>query len=129
MKPTRLAVTSCVTAVLLSGQSLLADWPEWRGPKRDGTSTDKNLPATWSPAGDNLAWKAPYGGRSGPVVFGDRVYLNTVVGTGDSVQERLVALDANTGKLVWEQRLNVFHSDVPAHRTGWASPSVRRASW
>ena len=124
MKPTRLAVTSCVTAVLLSGQSLLADWPEWRGPKRDGTSTEKNLPASWSPAGDNLAWKAPYGGRSGPVVFGDRVYLNTVVGTGDSVQERLVALDANTGKLVWEQRLNVFHSDVPAHRTGWASPSV-----
>ena len=124
MKPTRLAVTSCVTAVLLSGQSLLADWPEWRGPKRDGTSTEKNLPASWSPAGDNLAWKAPYGGRSGPVVFGDRVYLHTVVGTGDSVQERLVALDANTGKLVWEQRLNVFHSDVPAHRTGWASPSV-----
>jgi outer membrane protein assembly factor BamB len=124
MKPTRLAVTSCVTAVLLSGQSLLADWPEWRGPKRDGTSTEKNLPASWAPAGDNLAWKVPYGGRSGPVVFGDRVYLHTGVGTGDSVQERLVALDANTGKLVWERRLNVFHSDVPAHRTGWASPSV-----
>ena len=124
MKPTRLAVTSCVTAVLLSGQGVLADWPEWRGARRDGTSTEKNLPAAWSPAGDNLAWKAPYGGRSGPVVFGDRVYLNTVVGTGDSVQERLVALDANTGKLVWEQRFNVFHSDVPAHRSGWAAPSV-----
>lgn len=124
MKPTRLAVTSCVTAVLLSGQGLLADWPEWRGPKRDGTSTEKNLPASWSPAGDNLAWKAPYGGRSGPVVIGDRLYLQTVVGTGDSVQERLVALDANTGTLVWEQRFNVFHSDVPAHRSGWAAPSV-----
>lgn len=128
MKPTRLAVTSCVTAVLLSGQGLLADWPEWRGPKRDGTSTEKNLPASWSPAGDNLAWKAPYGGRSGPVVLGDRVYLNTVVGTGDTVQERVVALDANTGKLIWEHRFNVFHSDVPAHRGGWASPSVDPAS-
>ena len=124
MKPTRLAVTSCVTAVLLSGQGVLADWPEWRGARRDGTSTEKNLPAAWSPAGDNLAWKAPYGGRSGPVVFGDRVYLQTAIGTGDSVQERLVALDANTGKLVWEQRFNVFHSDVPAHRSGWAAPSV-----
>ena len=50
------------------------------------------------------------------------------MGTGDSVQERLVALDANTGKLVWEQRLNVFHSDVPAHRGGWASPSVDPAT-
>ena len=128
MKPTRLAVTSCVTAVLLGGQALLADWPEWRGPKRDGTSTEKNLPTTWSPAGDNLAWKAPYGGRSGPAVFGDRVYLNTSVGTGDTVQERVVALDANTGKLIWEHRFNVFHSDVPAHRGGWASPSVDLAS-
>ncbi|MBK5297420.1 MAG: PQQ-binding-like beta-propeller repeat protein, partial [Vicinamibacteria bacterium] len=117
-----------MTAVLLGGQALLADWPEWRGPKRDGTSTEKNLPASWSPAGDNLAWKAPYGGRSGPVVFGDRVYLNTSVGTGDTVQERVVALDANTGKLIWEHRFNVFHSDVPAHRGGWASPSVDPAS-
>ena len=56
------------------------------------------------------------------------MYLHTGVGTGDSVQERLVALDANTGKLVWEQRFNVFHSDVPAHRTGWASPSVDPAT-
>jgi outer membrane protein assembly factor BamB len=128
MKPTRFAVTSCVTAILLSGPALLADWPEWRGPKRDGTSPEKNLPASWSPAGDNLAWKAPYGSRSGPVVFGDRVYLHTGVGTGDSVQERVVALDANTGKLLWERRLNVYHSDVPGHRTGWASPSVDPAS-
>lgn len=128
MKPTRFAVTSCVTAILLSGPALLANWPEWRGPKRDGTSPEKNLPASWSPAGENLAWKAPYGSRSGPVVFGDRVYLHTGVGTGDSVQERVVALDANTGTLLWERRLNVFHSDVPGHRTGWASPSVDPAS-
>ena len=128
MKPTRFAVTSCVMAVLLAGQTLGADWPEWRGPKRDGRSAETGLPASWSPAGDNLAWKAPYGGRSGPVVFGDRVYLNTGVGTGDSVQERVVALDANTGKLIWERRLNVYHSDVPAHRVGWASPSVDTAS-
>ena len=128
MKPTRFAVTSCVTAILLSGPALLADWPEWRGPKRDGTSPEKNLPVSWSPAGENLAWKAPYGSRSGPVAFGDRVYLHTGVGTGDSVQERVVALDANTGKLLWERRLNVYHSDVPGHRTGWASPSVDPAS-
>ena len=128
MKPTSLAVTSCVTAMLLTGPTVLADWPEWRGPKRDGTSTEKNLPATWSPAGDNLAWKAPYGSRSGPVVFGDRVYLHTAVGTGDTSQERLVALDANTGKLIWEERFNVFHSDVPTHRGGWASPAVDTGS-
>ena len=124
MKPSRLLVTSGVTAVLLSVQTLSADWPEWRGPSRDGTTTEHGLPSAWSPAGDNLAWKAPYGSRSGPVVLGDRVYLHTGVGTGDSVQERLVSLDANTGKLLWERRFNVYHSDVPAHRIGWASPAV-----
>lgn len=128
MNQVRFAVTSCVTALLLGGSTLLADWPEWRGPARDGTSTERNLPVSWSTAGDNLAWKAPYGGRSGPVVFGDRVYLYTGVGAGDEAQERLVALDANTGARIWEQRFNVFHSDVPAHRTGWASPSVDPAS-
>ncbi len=124
MKPSRLLVTSGVTAVLLSVQTLSADWPEWRGPKRDGTSVEHGLPSAWSPGGDNLAWKAPYGSRSGPVVLGDRLYLHTGVGNGDSVQERLLSLDANSGKLVWERRFNVYHSDVPAHRIGWASPAV-----
>lgn len=120
----RLAVTSCVMAVLLAGAALHADWPEWRGPNRDGTAAATNLPESWSPDGDNLAWRAPYGGRSGPVVFGDRVYLYAAVGRDDEAQERLVALDANTGKLLWERRFNVFLSDVPAHRAGWASPAV-----
>ena len=35
------------------------DWAEWRGPNRDGVSTEKNLPVKWSPTGDNLAWRAP----------------------------------------------------------------------
>ena len=116
-------VAASVCAVAASA-ALVADWTEWRGPARNGTSEEKNLPASWSTAGDNLAWRAPYGGRSGPVVFGNRVYLQTGVGAGDTAQERLVALDANTGQLVWERRFNVYLSDVPAHRAGWASPSV-----
>src|SRR5215216_6639935 len=91
-----LAGTSCVLVVMAVGP-VLAQWPEWRGPNRDGISTERNLPTSWSPAGENLAWRAPYGGRSGPVVFGDRLYLQTAVGTGDTAQERVVALDANTG--------------------------------
>ena len=114
--------------VLLAGGIALADWPGWRGPARDGTSTETNLPERWSPSGENLAWRAPIGSRSGPVVFGDRVYLQTAVGSGDTAQERVVALDANTGKLVWERRFNLFHSDVPAHRAGWASPTVDPAT-
>src|SRR5215218_9403352 len=99
-----------------------SDWAEWRGPNRDGISTEKNLPVKWSPGGENLAWKAPYGGRSTPVVVGDRVYLQNSAGQGETLQERIVCLNADTGKLLWEHRFNIYLSDVPPHRVGWASP-------
>lgn len=104
--------------------SLIAasDWAEWRGPGRDGVSTEKNLPVKWSPTGENLAWKAPYGGRSAPIVMGDRVYLQNSAGRGETLQERVLCFDADTGKLLWEHRFNIYLSDVPPHRVGWASP-------
>ena len=51
------------------------DWPDWRGPNRDGTSLETGLIATWSPDGENLAWRVPYGGRSGPIVNNGHVYI------------------------------------------------------
>jgi len=99
-----------------------ADWAEWRGPARDGISLEKGLPTSWSPSGQNLAWKVPYGGRSAPIVMNGRVYLQNAAGKGAEEQERLMCFDADTGKLLWEHRFNVFLSDVPAHRVGWASP-------
>ena len=101
---------------------VLGDWAEWRGPNRDGVSTEKNLPVKWSPAGENLAWRAPYGGRSAPIVMGDRVYLQNSAGQGESLQERVLCFNADTGKLLWEHRFNIYLSDVPPHRVGWASP-------
>ena len=102
--------------------ALANDWAEWRGPARDGISTEKNLPEKWSPTGENLAWKAPYGGRSAPIVMGDHVYLQNTAGQGETLQERIMCFNADTGKLLWEHRFNVYLSDVPPHRVGWASP-------
>jgi outer membrane protein assembly factor BamB len=101
-----------------------ADWPDWRGPARTGVSAETGLPTTWSPSGQNLAWKAPYGGRSAPVVFGDRLYLQNTSGEGAMMQERLMCFHADTGKLLWEHTYNLFTSDVPPHRIAWASPVV-----
>ena len=108
----------CLVATVVAA----SDWAEWRGPARDGVSNEKNLPAKWSPAGDNLAWKAPYGGRSAPIVMGDRVYLQNPAGQGETLQERVMCFNADTGKLLWEHRFNIYLSDVPPHRIGWASP-------
>jgi outer membrane protein assembly factor BamB len=125
-----LAVAIAAVAFALPAQA--SDWPEWRGPARDGASDEKNLPSRWSPAGEGLAWKAPYGSRSAPVVFGNRLYLwNPSVDPVKEMaktQERLLALDADTGKLVWERTFNVLHTDVPTHRVAWASPSVDPAT-
>jgi outer membrane protein assembly factor BamB len=100
-----------------------SDWAEWRGPARDGISLEKGLPVKWSPGGDNLGWKAPYGGRSAPIVLNNRVYLQNTAGKGEAEQERVMCFDANTGKLLWEHRFNIYLSDVPPHRVGWASPA------
>lgn len=106
----------------LISPALAGDWSEWRGPARDGISPETGLPVKWAPGGDNLAWKVPYGGRSTPIVMGDRVYLQNIAGKGATEQERLMCFNADTGKLLWEHRFNVFLSDVPPHRVGWASP-------
>ncbi len=91
---------------------------------RDGISAEKGLLEKWSLNGEGLAWSAPFGARSSPVILGDHLYLLNTFTKGDAVQERLVCLNADTGKLLWERRFNVFQSDVPMHRIAWASPAA-----
>ncbi len=109
---------------LLLACAMQADWTDWRGPGRDGRSPEKNLPVKWSPSGDNLAWKVNIGGRSTPVVLGDHLYMLTTAGAKETLQERLVCLNADTGKLLWEQKWSTYHSDVPPHRLAWSAPAV-----
>ena len=105
-------LAACV-AVPLSA----ADWPDWRGPHLNGISDEKGLPDKW-----DVAWKIPIGSRSAPIVMNGRVYVHNWSGMGVTEQERLMAIDANTGTIIWEYKHNVFQSDIPAHRAGWASP-------
>jgi outer membrane protein assembly factor BamB len=101
-------------------------WPEYRGPARDGRSTETGLPEKWSPSGENLAWRAPFGGRSGPIVVGNRLYLQNLAGDAATTQERVMCLDVDTGKVLWERKFSIYLSDVPQHRAGWASPAADR---
>ncbi|MEZ5354999.1 MAG: PQQ-binding-like beta-propeller repeat protein [Bryobacteraceae bacterium] len=115
---------SAFLALNLAPQGFAADWTDYRGPLRDGHSPEKNLPVKWSPDGAGLAWKAPFGGRSTPVVFNGRVYVLNTAGEDITLQERLMCLDADSGKVLWEYKYNVYSSDVPPHRIAWSSPSV-----
>lgn len=102
----------------------VGDWPEMRGPSRDGKSRETGLIEKWAVNGENFLWRAPYGGRSAPVVMGNRLYVQNPSGRGTSLQERVMALDTETGKVIWEYKFNLFQSDVPSHRIAWASPAI-----
>ena len=102
----------------------IGDWPEMRGPSRDGVSRETGLIDSWALDGENFLWRVPYGGRSAPIVMGDRVYVQNPAGRGADLQERVMALDADTGAVIWEHRFSLFQSDVPSHRVGWASPAA-----
>ena len=81
----------------------LADnWPQWRGPKNDGHSAEKNLPTEWG-ADKNVVWKfkMPGDGSSTPVVWGDKIFLTAPAG------EDIVLLCVGTdGKEKWRDKLS-----------------------
>jgi outer membrane protein assembly factor BamB len=118
----RTAAFGLVMVSLAAGTAAGGDWASWRGPEQSGYSAEKNLPGTWSPEGENLLWKAPVSVRSTPLILNDRVYAIGGVGEGEHRQERVIALDLDTGKVVWEHPFNVFHTDIVFHRLGWANP-------
>jgi len=118
------ALSVTLPAQQASHRVKVGDWPELRGPNRDGISRETGLISSWKLNGENFLWRVAGGGRSTPVVMGDRVYVQNPVGRGPALQERVMALDASTGKVIWEYKVNVFQSDVPAHRIAWASPAV-----
>jgi outer membrane protein assembly factor BamB len=113
----------CLTlACAGGGQTEYAeDWPAWRGPQQDGSSTEMGLVSNWSPEGENLLWKADFIGRSTPVVVDGRVCVIGRVGEEIHRQERVACFDAENGALLWEDRFNVYHTTVPFNRVGWAS--------
>ncbi len=101
------------------------DWYRWRGPEQNGVSREEDLPESWSPnpkaANNNLIWKAPYGGRTTPIVMQGRVYFIRDTGEGLSEQESVICLDANTGQKIWEYKFNVFFADIVSDRVGWTN--------
>lgn len=68
-----IVITCCLVTADLRGES---NWPQWRGPQLNGTSTASDLPVTWS-EDENIKWKVPLPswGGSTPIVWGTRVFV------------------------------------------------------
>ena len=79
---------------------MAAQWPQWRGPNRDGVVPAGSAPSSW-PAKPTMKWKQPVGeGYASPVGSGGRVFVH---GRRDP-EEIVSAFDLATGKPLWNQR-------------------------
>jgi outer membrane protein assembly factor BamB len=77
----------------------LADWPQWRGPARDGTVQGAAWPRSVGSNHLTRSWRIELGpSYSGPIVFGDRVFTTE---TKDRKSEVVRALDRATGRELW----------------------------
>jgi outer membrane protein assembly factor BamB len=90
-------------AVVTATAAAAADWPQWRGPQRDGKSPDATMLKSWPSGGPKLAWKATGlgAGYASVAVAGDRIYTAGDRG-GDNF---VVALNRADGKEAWAAKL------------------------
>ena len=119
-----------ITLTLLTATFADEKWPQFRGPGALGVAEDPQLPETWS-ATENVAWKTeiPGSGWSSPVVWGDNIYLTSVISSVEGEKpkkglyfggERKAATDVHrwvvycvdwkTGKIRWQKEV---HQGVP----------------
>lgn len=85
------------------GSAAAADWPQYRGPQRDGVSLEKGWLATWPEDGLEVLWKREVGeGYSTVAVARGRVYTMGLVGSAKDLREKIWCFDAATGDVVWE---------------------------
>jgi outer membrane protein assembly factor BamB len=76
------------------------DWPQWRGPDRDGRIAATSAPGAW-PASFQLSWRVEVGeGYSSPVISGGRVFAHS----RRDPDEVVTAIDVVSGKVIWQQK-------------------------
>jgi outer membrane protein assembly factor BamB len=117
----RCSLLVCVALFTNAVHALAVDWSNWRGPEQNGYVRENATVTKWSLDGENLLWKSPEGGRTTPLVMNGKVYFIGPAGEDTCLQERVVCLDANTGKTLWDNRFNVFFTDIVADRVGWTA--------
>ena len=102
-KITVLAVIASLASCLVQSAFAAPDWPQWRGPNRDGLSTETGLLQEWPDGGPPLVWKATGLGVafSGVSVAGERIFTMGDLADGSYV----IALNRADGKLAWSTKL------------------------
>jgi outer membrane protein assembly factor BamB len=100
--------TACVAGLLVVVWA--QNWPQWRGPNRDGISNTFSEPKAW-PEKLKLKWKVNVGeGHSSPVVADGRIYVHTRQGDREVVS----CLRTETGQVIWQEGYAAPYTVNPA---------------
>ena len=111
-------VATVVVLAIVPPQAMGQDWPQWRGPNRDGSISVFDVPASW-PVGLTEQWKVEVGfGYATPILVGDRVYV--FARQGDD--EVMLALDAGSGETLWRTSYDATFNMMPATRRHGPGP-------
>ncbi|MDB5346622.1 MAG: outer rane biosis protein BamB [Schlesneria sp.] len=126
-------LSCCLVIVAITGVVRADDWPQWLGPTRDSVWHEKGIVDKFPESGLKVKWRVPVSlGYAGPAVVGDRVYITDYVRESGDVSnspnerrelkgiERVLCLNANDGKPIWE------HSDKVTYKISY--PSGPRAT-
>jgi outer membrane protein assembly factor BamB len=107
-----------VIALVLGEVTFADNWPQWRGPYLNGTSSEKNLPTRWT-AEENVAWKLALPNWSGstPIIWGEKIFLN--VADGDNLY--LWCVDRSKGAPIWKKHLGGGNTKM--RKQNMSSPS------
>lgn len=100
-----------------------SDWPQWRGPNRDGISTDTGLLKEWPKEGPPLVWEAKGAGRgySSISISGGMIYtMGDGPSTAEDKDEYLLAFQLATGKQAWKAKLGPAYNKH-AKQESWNS--------
>ncbi len=109
IRTTRLALVLSLTALPV----VAADWPQWRGPDRDGKSTEAGLLQEWPEGGPPLAWRAAGlgAGYSSVSIAGGKIFTMGDLEDGDDLKggQYVIALAEAGGELLWQTRVGGRH--------------------
>lgn len=96
------------------------NWPGWRGPNGDGTSSETGLPVRWDSV-TNVVWKTtvPGKGYSSPVIWNDKLFITTAI--QETHEKILLCYDKSTGKLLWQKTVLNTPFEGKHDNNGYAS--------
>ena len=120
-----LSLLACtmIVGLLCTSELRADDWPQWRGPNRDGVWRETGILEAISPGGLKVRWRVRIGrGYSGPVVAQGRVFVTDHQFRPEV--ERVLCFDEATGKPVWTHSYPVDYKNMEYGNGPRASPTV-----